>query len=180
MDKLNALMEGKLTWAIVLTVILFGISLLILPPSTSVGQSDETEGDEELLVELAPYMGQLQTLTHKLALSIENSNHRLAEFYLYESLEALEEIKTEVPEYRGHPIALLVDQLATPTYQALATAIAEDKTQSSLTNQRATAGFAAVVESCNSCHAITKHEFIKIPPSPSTNPFLQDFKPSDQ
>ncbi len=127
------------------------------------------------MVELAPYMSQLQTLTHKLGLSIQHSNHRLAEFYLYETLEALEDIKIEVPEYRGQAIALLVDRLATPTYTALQTAIKEDKTEGPDVNERSAAVFTAVVQSCNQCHAVTKHEFIKITDKLEANPFIQDF-----
>ena len=84
-------------------------------------------------------------LTHKLGLSIRHSNHRLAEFYLYETLEALEDIKTEVPEYQGQPIGLLVDRLATPTYKALQIAIREDKTEGLNANERSSAAFTTVI-----------------------------------
>ena len=159
-----------------------GISVLIMflnRPSTVIGQVDEpaVAADPDF-VELAPYMTNLQTLTHKLSLSIEHANHQLAEFYFYESLLALEEMKTEVPEYRGQPIALLVDQLATPHYKALEAAIKADAKAKTADDRKAPAAFKNVIQSCNQCHAVTKHEFIKIPESSGTNPFLQDFRPS--
>jgi len=48
-----------------------------------------TDADDNHPAELAPLMGELQRLTHKLSLSIAHSNYRLAAFYLHECLEAL-------------------------------------------------------------------------------------------
>ncbi len=143
------------------------------PPSAS----GVAAGDEDF-VELAPYMTRLQTLTHKLALSLEHDNRELAEFYLYESLEALEDIKTDVPEYRGQPVALLVDRLATPTYKALQAALAKDK-QASLegVSVRSKEAFSSLIKSCNQCHVVTQHAFIEIPEKSGNNPFLQSFTP---
>ena len=141
--------------------------------------SEPAAAAEEEFVELAPYMTRLQTLTHKLSLSVEHSNHRLAEFYLYESLEALEDIKTDVPLYRGHLVALLTDQLATPAYKTLLEAIEKDKAEKERTNKRSAKAFTALLNTCNQCHVATKHEFIKIAVPKGVNPFLQDFKPAE-
>ncbi len=152
---------------------------LMNPPTAVVGQQEaEPAPEDEDFVELAPYMGELQTLTHKLGLSIENSNHTLSEFYLYESLHALEEMKTDVPEYRGHLIAVLVDRTSTPIYKALATAIKEDKAETETTNKRSATAYKALINSCNQCHEVTQHGFIKIAAPNGSNPFLQDFKPA--
>ncbi|MGK0185529.1 MAG: hypothetical protein ACI9R3_001307 [Verrucomicrobiales bacterium] len=134
----------------------------------------QSEKDEQF-VELAPYMGELQRLTHKLSLSVANANYPLASFYLYESLESLEDIKTEVPEYRGLPVALLVDQLSSPQYEQLKKALAADEKEGKLT--RSAAALAAVINSCNLCHEATQHGFIKIVDLSDVNPFNQDFKP---
>ena len=158
------------------------VSLAVVA-SIGFGQKDEkveAPAVDEEFVELAPYMTRLQTLTHKLSLSVEHSNHRLAEFYLYESLEALEDIKTDVPLYRGHLIAVLTDQLTTPAYKLLLKAIEEDKAEEVLTNKRSAAAFTTLVNTCNQCHVATQHEFLKIAVPKGVNPFLQDFKPAKE
>ena len=134
----------------------------------------------EPLVELAPYMTELQQLTHKLSLSVANSNHDLALFYLYESLEVTKSIKEEVPEYRSLPIALLADRLATPAYEKLRDAIQEDKDASTekLTNKASALAMTALVNSCNQCHTATQHSFIRITDRSDFNPFNQDFTPA--
>lgn len=142
------------------------------------GNANQATGQEpepDPLVELAPYMGELQRLTHKLSLSVANGNTPLASFYLYESLETLEDIKVEVPEYRGLPIALLVDQLSTPKYEELKRAIAADEKEEEM--KHTPAALNAVISSCNQCHSATQHGFIKITNGSEVNPFNQDFKP---
>ena len=137
--------------------------------------AQERDETTDQLVELAPYMGGLQVLTHKLSLSIANENYPLASFYLYESLEALEEIKETVPEYRGLPIALLIDKLTTPTLEKLKEAIQRDSKSGG--SAHSPDALAAVVNSCNQCHVATQHGFIKITDRRDFNPFNQDFKP---
>lgn len=138
----------------------------------------EAATEKEAFVELAPYMGELQRLTHKLSLSIAHDNHRLAEFYLYESLELLEDIKTDVPEYRGQPVALLIDRISTPLYRELEKAIKADRMASGgKSNERSRAALTGVLNSCNECHVATQHGFIKITDQSGVNPFNQDFKP---
>jgi len=156
----------------------FAVIVLFLASHRSpvTGQSDDSVVEDEF-VELAPYMGQLERLTQKLGLSIKHSNHGLAEFYLYESLEAFLDIKKEVPEYRGHAIALLVERLSEPHYKLLEEAIKKDKAAGDKSNTHATAAFKGVINSCNQCHAVTQHGFIKITETSEVNPFNQDFRP---
>jgi hypothetical protein len=114
-------------------------------------------------------MGELQRLTHKLALSADAGNAELIRFYLYESLELLDEIQTDIPLYDDLPIALLIDQLARPAYGQIAEKLSAGKVT--------VADVEAVVDSCNQCHASTQHPFIKITADTSVNPFSQDFQP---
>jgi hypothetical protein len=72
--------------------------------------------NESATPELALLMGDLQRLTHKLALSADAGNAELAAFYLHESQEQLRKIQSEAPEYENLPIALLIDRLAHPAY----------------------------------------------------------------
>ncbi|MDP0491130.1 MAG: hypothetical protein Q7Q71_08805 [Verrucomicrobiota bacterium JB023] len=129
--------------------------------------------EEEEFVELAPYMTELQTFTHKLALASKEKNQRLAEFYLYESILLLETIQNEVPEYRGQPIALFVDRMALPAYEQMKETILAEP----LDADKLMTDLHGVVASCNQCHAATAHEFIKITPGTEVNPFNQSFKP---
>lgn len=127
--------------------------------------------DNAATPELALLMGDLQRLTHKLALSADAGNAELAAFYLHESQEQLRKIQSEAPEYENLPIALLVDRLAHPAYVPMQDAItAKDKT-------RMLAGVDAIVQSCNACHVATQHGFIRITRGTEVNPFNQSFAP---
>lgn len=171
---------GRLAGTLLVSAVL-GIVLWLVGehrPLTGQDAAPATPAGGDVPVELAPYMGELQRLTHKLSLSIAHSNGELAKFYLYESLEALREIQEEVPEYRGLPIAFLVDRLARPRYEELKSALQEAADGDA--NPGApdlAAAMAGVVESCNQCHVATQHGFIKITNETRTNPFNQDFAP---
>ncbi len=131
--------------------------------------------DGELRVELAPYMGELQRLTHKLALSVAAGNGALAAFYAYESIEKLKEIQSDVPEYDGQPIALLIDRHGLPP--TLAFAKLAKQTPPGGNQLELERAMNQLIDACNTCHAATLHEFIKITPGTGVNPFNQDFTP---
>jgi hypothetical protein len=121
--------------------------------------------------ELALLMGDLQRLTHKLALSADAGNAELAAFYLHESQEQLRKIQTEAPEYENLPIALLIDRLAHPAYAPMQEAVRVKDVK------RMREGMNAIVQSCNACHTATQHAFIRITPGTESNPFNQSFAP---
>jgi len=123
--------------------------------------------------ELALLMGDLQRLTHKLALSADAGNAELAAFYLHESLEQLQTIQKEAPEYERLPIALLIDRLGLPAYEALQAAVTEKPAK----RERLLQGLDAVVQSCNTCHMATQHGFLRITRGTEVNPFNQSFAP---
>lgn len=121
--------------------------------------------------ELALLMGELQRLTHKMALSADAGNAELAGFYMHESLEQMQKIQTEAPEYEGQPVALLMERLGLPSYAAMQEAVtAKDK-------QRMLAGLDGVIQGCNACHTATLHPFIRITRGTEVNPFNQSFAP---
>jgi hypothetical protein len=121
--------------------------------------------------ELALLMGDLQRLTHKLALSADAGNAELAAFYLHESQEQLRKIQTEAPEYENLPVALLIDRLAHPAYEPMQSAVtAKDA-------KRMREGVQSIVQACNACHTATQHTFIRITPGTEVNPFNQSFQP---
>ena len=125
----------------------------------------------EAAPELALLMGDLQRLTHKLALSADAGNAELAAFYLHESLVQMNKIQTEVPEYEGQPVALLMDRMGLPPYAAMQEAVnAKDK-------KRMLTALDTVIQSCNACHVATLHPFIRITRGTEVNPYNQSFQP---
>lgn len=121
--------------------------------------------------ELALLMGDLQRLTHKLALSADAGNAELAAFYLHESQEQLRKIQSEAPEYENIPVALLIDRLAHPAYAPMQDAVkAKDV-------NRMREGMNTIVQACNACHTATQHGFIRITQGTEVNPFNQSFAP---
>lgn len=125
--------------------------------------------------ELALLMGTLQTLTHKLALSADAGNAPLTAFYVHESLEQLRAIQRAAPEYENLPIAVLIERLGLPAYASLQAATAPDAPAAS--REALLAGLDRVVQSCNECHAVTQHGFIRITRGTEANPFNQSFHP---
>jgi hypothetical protein len=127
--------------------------------------------DSTATPELALLMGDLQRLTHKLALSADAGNSELAAFYLHESQEQLRKIQSEAPEYENLPIALLIDRMAHPAYVPMQEAVtAKDA-------KRMREGIHVIVQACNTCHTATQHAFIRITPGTESNPFNQSFAP---
>ena len=125
--------------------------------------------------ELAPFMGELQRLTHKLSLSAQAGNAELAGFYMYESIEVLKAIQEEVPEYRGLPIAVFVDRFGLPSYTGMQKLLNDSK-GGILDARHLMGAMNLVIENCNKCHDATQHGFIRITEARS-NPFNQVFNP---
>lgn len=123
--------------------------------------------------ELATYMGELQRLTHKLALAVDHQHSRLTAFYLHESLALLEEIQLALPEYEDQPVAVLIDRIALPAYGPLKDNVHNTEGYDAKAAQRQ---LTEVIDSCNACHQATHFEFIKITQT-RHNPFNQDFEP---
>ena len=124
--------------------------------------------------ELATYMGELQRITHKLSLAAQAKNSELTRFYLHESLEILEGMQEELPEYEDIPVAIFIERFALPAYEPLRKHFKKKSKKNK--GKELTALAKPVIDSCNQCHAATKFGFIKITEAKS-NPFNQDFKP---
>jgi hypothetical protein len=126
-----------------------------------------TAADDDGLLGL---MTALQTHTHKLQLSLEAGNGRLADFYLHEMEELLEEIG-EIEEYDGYPVGQLASAMLEPAMEALEAAVDDGDIAAA-----AGAPFDALLNACNACHTATEHGFIVIARN-SSNPYLQSFEP---
>lgn len=129
--------------------------------------------DAEPVPELASYMGELQRYTHKLALSADAGNFPLVEMYAHESLLQMQKIQAEVPEYEGQPIALLVDRIGLPGFEAIRKAVADQSSDPKVL----VPAVEQLVQSCNTCHAAVQRGAIHITLGTDKNPFNQSFAP---
>jgi hypothetical protein len=124
--------------------------------------------------ELALLMGDLQRLTHKMALSANEGNAELAAFYMHESLEQLKTIQQQAPVYEDQPVALLIERMALPAYQPFKEAV----TAKPADRKRMLTALDGVIQSCNQCHVAAHHPLIRITRGTEVNPFNQSFKPT--
>lgn len=131
----------------------------------------EKHEEEEEEFELAVYMGRMQLYMNKLWYSGENENWELAEFYVEETEECMEEIEhcDEVEE--GVELnKAIVDWGLNPLKEVETAVKQKDK---KVFFQK----YDMMVANCNSCHTATQHAFIRIqkPDHPAfTN---QDYTP---
>jgi hypothetical protein len=129
--------------------------------------------DVEPAPELAAYMGELQRLTHKLALSADAGNLPLVEMYAHESLLQIQKIQAEVPEYEGQPVALLIDRMGLPGFEAIEKAVANRTNDPKVL----VPAVEQLVQSCNTCHVAVQRGAIRITLGTNHNPFNQSFAP---
>ena len=119
-------------------------------------------------IELAKLMGDMQRHSVKLGFAIQGENQPLAEFYLHELHEVLEELEA-VEEHEGMPIG-------GPAKVILDPALAElDARLDAASWGDAWTAYEATIEACNRCHLATEHDFIRILPASGTPPFNQVF-----
>lgn len=123
--------------------------------------------------DLLPHMANLQRFSHKLGLSLEAQNGKLAVFYAGEMKETVETIEKNIPEYDGNPVGLLVPTMLKLPLDRLK----EASEKGDMTGARS--AYSILIQSCNQCHMTTKHEFIKIMEGWGNNPFNQDFGPQE-
>lgn len=120
--------------------------------------------------DLIDNMMRMQYFTHKLTLSVDARNHKLADFYAHE-LEEIIEVAETIPTYHDHAIGDLVSGMLVPAFEALEDAIeAGDWMQ-------ADARLDQMITNCNACHTSTGFEAIRIKRVES-NPYLQSFEPA--
>jgi hypothetical protein len=121
-------------------------------------------------IELVGLMGNMQTYTHKLQLSVAARNAALSGFYLHELEETAETIAGGVDSYDGFPVGRMTKDLLLPAVERL-----EEPVKKGDWGQ-AEEHFEGLMGTCNACHEATEHGYIRIAPA-SGNPFAQDFSP---
>ena len=168
----------KSRWMVVLFALLLGGGYNLVSGSRTASETvlavantptpEAMDDEEESELELATFMGQLQTMAHKLNLSIVAENPELSGFYLHEVEEVLEQIEALFPQHDGFPVGEMVTSFALraldPVEEGL---LDEDWSYAARSYER-------FVESCNGCHDATGHPFIEIVTT-SMNPFNQNF-----
>jgi len=122
--------------------------------------------------ELSTAMGQFERFSTKLGLALSAGNPRLAQFYLQELRETLEDTQKTIPIHEGLPIGDLMETLLVPPLAEL------EKALQVRDLPRSRALWPTVIEGCNRCHGATEHEFIRIKVV-RENPFSQEFALQD-
>lgn len=163
-------MPSLLRHAIVPACCILTLSAWMVLGSSEKAEHVEVHPEHEH-AELAPFMAQLQQHSQKLGFAIEGQNTSLAEFYLHEITEVLEEIEEEIPIHDKLPIAELIKKIPEPMLAPL------DKEIEAGHWHEATQAYSNLINACNSCHAATQHEFIVITPANGNPPFNQLFTP---
>ena len=123
---------------------------------------------------LAEKMVELHYFQRKLGYAVSEKNQPLASFYLHEIEETLATVVAEIPSYDGFPVGSLTEQMAQPALERLEASV---NSVEKLNWSNVQSSYAALVGSCNACHAATEHGFINILGAPSGKPFDQDFTP---
>jgi hypothetical protein len=132
--------------------------------------SGGSESSSEYVPGLAVQMKQMSYWTHKLGLSIEAENDRLADFYHHELEEATEYLVATKAEYKGLPIAQLIETMMAPVVEDMENAL-EDGDWPGVRRS-----YNMLVQSCNSCHAATGYGQIIITSGFGNNPFNMNFE----
>lgn len=125
-------------------------------------------GDDDSAAGLVAAMGYMQRYLHKLDLSVQAENARLAGYYIHELEELVEELEDAAVVYEGHQVGALTDSMLPPAIETLENALE--------TGGDAEAAVGALVAQCNACHVATERPWLKIERA-RNNPFNQDFSP---
>jgi len=151
-------------------------------PHTKDANAANNDGSEQTSSEgssesphLAPLMGELQRYSQKLGYAIQARNGELGRFYMHEVEQALKEAAEQVPEYEGHDIAGLSEELFIPSLEQL------DQRLEAPEGEEAWAqidkAYQNMIGACNTCHVQSDHGFIVIEEPDGEPPFNQRFEP---
>ena len=146
--------------------------LLLAASCTQPSRSHDAGEPEHPDVELSVLMGEIQRHSAKLGYSIAANNQKLAEFYLTETEEVLDEVR-QIEIYEGFPIREALEKILDPILPGLEQAIAEEEWTASWD------AYVQLVDGCNRCHAATEHEFLVVLPAEGEPPYLQRFEPGE-
>ncbi len=126
-------------------------------------------GSAEESLDLVAVMADMQRFAHKIQLSLDAENLRLADFYAHE-LEAAVARASSIDSYGDYPVGRLSASTLKPLMLQLGTAIDSGELP------RANTAFDQLLSGCNSCHQLTEHGYIHLQRN-AVNPYLQSFAP---
>lgn len=137
-------------------------------------QSYATSGHvHESEVNLLNVMSKYQRFTQKAWYAGKEVNWELAGFYVHELEEHTEELVDGNVTYDGYNISQLAKTMVEPMVEELEESV-EKKDQVLFLNN-----YTALINSCNACHTVTEHAYIKIIEPTYPVPFNQDFSKAD-
>ena len=139
---------------------LFFVAFLFIAPINV-----KADGD----VGLIDLMRNFQYFMHKAGLSIRGGNAELADFYMHEIEENLEQV-AKIEEYDGHPVGQLSVGMLTPAVEGVGSKLDENDLDGALQ------AYTAMLNACNACHLVTEHGFIKLVDASEMNPYMQVFE----
>ncbi len=134
-----------------------------VPAAHNTLAADDTEE-----VELAVLMGEMQRHSAKLGYALDARNQRLAEFYLHEVEEIVEEL-LEIEDHDGIQVRAAASPIVPPLVEALHQSL--ENADWAATSQ----AYSALIEGCNRCHSATEHEFIVVLEPEGPPPYNQAF-----
>lgn len=143
---------------------LCGGAMLTLSPLYLAEQALAEQGPDLISV-----MADMQRFSHKLQLSLDAGNLRLADFYAHE-LEGAVAQASQIESYGDYPVGRLSASTLKPVVGKLGAALDSGDIG------RASSALDTVVDACNSCHVMTEHAYIQVQRNP-TNPYMQSFVP---
>ncbi len=170
---------NKITITIIISLIAIVLAIMniisIAELNNSIKDIDVPTNEEESVqesavgYEVAKAMGYLQRYSHKLYWAGTSENWALSEFYAHELEETFEEIAAAQVTDDGIEISALVSTMTAPAFNKIEKAIeSEDKAAFDSSYQ-------LLIQSCNACHAASKHQFIVIETPEEGKTFNQKF-----
>lgn len=119
--------------------------------------------------DLITQMARLQYFTHKLSLAVVANNLPLAQFYGHELEEVIHQV-SQVESYKDYPVGEMAKTTLYPQFLKLESALKREDIS------HAPRLLGQMIDSCNSCHDMTEHEFIVIGKQ-AEGGYLQVFAP---
>ncbi len=144
------------------------ISVLTALACSAETAEDEVVPEADEQVDPVAVMTNMQYFLYKTGLSLRADNQELADFYMHEIEEMIEELK-QIEDFEGHNIAELVEIMLEPHVVAMAETIDTGDSQAAL------GAMDTVINGCNACHTTTDHDFINIVDNSEQNVFMQSF-----
>ena len=163
-------MHRSLVMAPLIPSLALALGLLLAPAAPVLAGDEEGHSPFEGLP-LLTLMHNMQYYAHKLGLSIDAGNSKLAGFYAHELEEVIEAV-SEIESFDGIAIAHLLKSTLQPAFETLEHAIETGDTA------RMSTDYDGLLHACNRCHEGAHRPFIVIERN-RANPYPQRFAPTE-